>query len=133
MAYRYEFVESAECIVVTWSEQLSVKELVAFIEEVAEHAEFRSGLDRLHDFRGVDFDLSAEALKSLAGRVQPIAPQLGKRRVAALVGDDLSYGVMRVFMAVGSSLLADTHVTTNAAEAKTWVGLHSDYVLPADR
>ena len=40
---------------------------------------------------------------------------------------------MRVFIAVGSSLLAAANVTMDVVEAKTRGGLPCDDVLPADR
>ena len=57
----------------------------------------------------------------------------GKRRVAFVVDDDVSYGVLR--MAVGHSVLAqfELRVVRDQDEAKEWIGLSTDYVLPADR
>jgi len=133
MPYTYEFVESAGCVVVTWSGRISVDESLRFMKEFAGLPAFRSGLHRIHDLRGADTNLSSEELRIIADRVGQFDELQGERRTALLVGDDLSYGLSRIFMAVSSTLLAKIQVTKNAGEAKEWVGLASDYVLPADR
>ena len=93
------------------------------------------GMPKLYDFRGAEVDMSAQDMKEISSRVLTIDKRQGaaQRRVAALATSDITFGLGRMFQAIGDEIKASIHVTRDAEEAKEWVGLPSDYVLPADR
>ena len=135
MAYTYEFVESADCIVVTWSGRVSAEGFMEFYQELEVDPKLHPGMLKLYDFRGADVDLSAQDMEEINRRVLEIDEKkgAGQRRVAALATRDVTFGLGRMFQAIGDEIRASIHVTRDAGEAKEWVGLPSDYVLPADR
>jgi len=134
MPYVYEFVEAADdCVVVTWTGVLSVDEFSAFFDELSGRSEFQPGLNRLYDFRAAYIALTREALHALRVRTRQSEAVHGERKVALLVSPTLSYGVARMYMTLADLLIADLKVLWESEEAKAWVGLRPDYVLPADR
>ena len=133
MTYTYEFLSEAGCFVVTCSGRVSAQDMLELVVALESHPEFRPGLNRLVDFRSATMFLSAEQVAAISREIRDRDGLHGKRRVAFVVDDDVSYGVLR--MAVGHSVLAqfELRVVRDQDEAKEWIGLSTDYVLPADR
>ncbi len=133
MPYTYEFVDEAnDCIVATWHDSHTPEEFLAFYNEILEHPKFRVGLNRLVDFRGVRINLSPDQIEQLKTGVGPADYKHGRRKVAMLVGDDLSFGIMRQYMIAVAPENVAWFLTRDAEKARAWVGLPAGYVLPAD-
>ncbi len=107
-----------------------------FYQELEVDPKLHPGMLKLYDFRGADVtDVSAQDMEEINRRVIEIDEKkgAGQRRVAVLATRDVTFGLGRMFQAIGDEIRASIHVTRDAEEAKEWVGLPSDYVLPADR
>ncbi len=135
MPYIYEVVESVDCVVVTWLERVSAEGFMQFYQELETNPKLHPGMPKLYDFRGAGADMSAQDMRNIRSRVLAIDKNqsAGSRKVAALVTEDITFGLGRMFQAIGDEIQASIHVTRDAEDAKEWVGLPSDYVLPADR
>ena len=133
MPYTYEFVDEAnDCIIATWHDSHGPEEFLAFYHEILEHPKFRVGLNRLVDFRSVRINLSQDQIEQIKIGVGPADHKHGRRKVAMLISDDNSFGVMRQYMVAVAPENVSWFLTRDAEEAVTWVGLPAGYVLPAD-
>lgn len=95
---------------------------VSDIKQALDQTRDESGynhLSRLWDFRKASFDFSAEELEEIASYAS--AADLDPSRVAMLVGQDLSFGVSRMYEAYRSSPMTDVKVFREEGEAIDWL------------
>ncbi len=133
MPYTFEFVRSPGAYVITWSVEWTVDDLRSCLADLRADPNFRLGLNRLHDLRTVSIRLNSKQVAAVSQGLEAEDDKHGDRRVAYFVGDDITYGVLRMAVGHGILMRAQQWVMRNADEAKDWVGLPADYVLPADR
>jgi hypothetical protein len=76
----------------------------------------------LYDLRGSDFThLSAEDMALLRDQNRQLAGRRGDTRLALLVADDLSYGLCRMYAALGVSSNLEVDVFRDEREALRWL------------
>jgi len=96
--------------------------MVSDIKQALDQIRNESGynhLSRLWDFRKASFDFSAEELEEIASYAS--TADLDPSRVAMLVGQDLSFGVSRMYEAYRKSPMTDVNVFREEAEAVEWL------------
>ena len=133
MALEWEILVDANCVVVTWRGAFDLDEYMTFYEQLAEHPDFQPTISRIYDMRGTRYGMSPAELSTVSARLQQQEPRHSKRKVAFIVGDDLTFGVLRQFVVSAASLQADYTVVRDPKAAKAWVGLDPDHTLPFDR
>ena len=75
------------CIFVKWSGVVTAHDIVAFNLELARDPEYRSGLNRLVDLRGVNFEASSDEIEGMATETIKSRDTIeGRRKGAMLVG-----------------------------------------------
>ena len=92
---------------------------VSDIKQALDQTRDESGynhLSRLWDFRKASFDFSAEELEEIASYAS--AADLDPSRVAMLVGQDLSFGVSRMYEVYRRSPMTDVKVFREEAEER---------------
>ena len=77
--------------------------------------------------------MSAAELDYVSTWLQQQESRHAARKVAFIVADDLTFGVLRQFVVSAARLKADYTVVRDPEAAKAWVGVDPDRVLPFDR
>ena len=130
MPYRYNFLPEHHIIVVRWTGDLTAEGIIEFLRDLVAHPDFRPNLNRLYDFSNANVELTVTGLRAIGTEIQNLDEAHGDRRVAFLVHQDLAYGMMRMFTAIGENLKADMKVFRDEAEARAWIGLPVELELP---
>lgn len=132
--YEIDMVAGAEAdvMVITWRGEVTLALWREFLEALVVDPRSRPGLGRLHDFRAVTIDFEIEQVRQMAVAVNARDRSLGRRRVAHLVKNDMSFGVLRMFASIAESGNSDMQVFRDVAPALAWAGAADDSRLPAE-
>ena len=112
------------CIFIKWSGNVTAHDAIAFNLELVQDPDYRSELNRLIDLRGASVEASADEIEDLA-RVATVKVDAaeGHRKMAALVGHDLEYGLVRMLHSMADQTRADMRPFRRLDEALVWLGL----------
>jgi len=78
----------------------------------------------LYDLRETDMaHIGTSEIRAMGSAHRGIANRRGTARVAVLVGDDLTYGLARMYEALGMPPKLQMQVFRNVDEAEAWVSL----------
>jgi hypothetical protein len=135
MARTIDVDETAGCIFVRYTPPIGVGEIIEVFEEIVADPELRAIPRRIHDLRLAPPDFESTELRAIAGRAELIRKQLSarerlERRVAAILPEDLGYGLGRmleVFMQDTEREEPQFRAFRSFREAANWVGLGDDY------
>ena len=103
------------------------------LEQILHHTAmpgFRPGLDRLWDQRDCRIELSTAEIRWLADAWRAADAAHGRRRVAYLVENPVSWGLNRMFEALRGSSAASFGLFRSFPEARDWLGLPADFADP---
>lgn len=125
-------------ILVHYETPTGVGEIIDTFEEILEDKELLSIPWRIHDLRLAPPNFESTELRAIAGRAELNRKHLTdeqrqERRVAAILPEDLGYGLGRmleVFMQDDEREAPQFRVFRSFAMAVEWIGLGSDYPDP---
>lgn len=121
-AYRIDLEHG--CIFVKWSGVVTAHDIVAFNLELARDPEYRSGLNRLVDLRGANFEASSDEIEEMATETIKSRDTIeGRRKGAMLVGRDFDFGLMRIFDVKSDLTQTKVRPFRDRDEAAAWLGL----------
>lgn len=101
----------------------SVEGIVAFLDDIVAHAQWRPGLNVLLDHRRLDIDaITVEDIDRISAHFQKIGPQLGDGRIALVMGRDIDFGIARAWELVTRKYVdMAIGVFRSIEEARTWL------------
>ena len=95
MAYVYRIDREFGYIFAKWRGVGTLADNEAFFHDVEGAPDFRSGLNRLHNFRDARFTYSAAEVRNVIRDDTSAGENHGFRKVAMLVSSDLGSGIAR--------------------------------------
>ena len=85
------------------------------------HEDFRPGMPTVFDLRGASMEaVSAAQMRRTAELNRTLAERRGDARIAAVAGDDLSFGVARMYEVLGNTPHLTFAVFREMHEAEAW-------------
>ena len=123
MAHRVYLDSEHGFIIVRYWGAVDRAELEQVRLEIEADPAFRPGMNRVWDERDCDIDISHEDLIALAGNWSSTSVNHGKRKLAYLVKQDLSWGFNRVFEAYRHQPDVEYKLFRDFEPAKQWLPL----------
>lgn len=112
------------CIFIKWSRVASTHDFIAFNRELVRDPDYRSGLNRLVDVRGLEVEASFDEIDEMAREnINKRNASEGQRKVAVLVGSDLGYGLTRMLDTMADQTHTVVRPFRRLGEAVAWLGL----------
>lgn len=108
--------------VVRYSGRVDFDDIRNGYSQMSQHPEFRPGLRAICDLRSAELELSGADIRMVAVLVQAIAPKWGESKWLAVVGSDVTFGLLRMFISLTDYCSISTMVVRNAADAGDWLG-----------
>jgi hypothetical protein len=106
------------------SGSLQKKEILEALDQAVSDERYRSGMNRLWDFRDSDLSaLDSAAIAELAQYPMKFPGGINDVKVALLVGRKLEYGLTRMFEAYSTDLPFTVKVFYTLDEAEAWLTL----------
>ncbi len=125
----YFFPES-RCYVVRWLVDLTKGAMLAHWSGLLEDPDYNPEYAALHDVRCRSIKGGyEETVESRDIYRRKVEPEVGEGRVAVLVDTASAYGSGRQ-LTIMTGLEDESLVTYSEEEAKSWIGLGADFVLP---
>lgn len=127
--------DDRRCIFVRYTPPVDIGELIEVMEDTFEEPDMREIPWRIHDLRIASPNFASTELRAVAGRAELLRKLLSEgersdRRVAAIVPEDLGYGLGRmleVFMHDSEREDPQFRVFRSFEQAAEWVGLGADH------
>jgi hypothetical protein len=102
--------------------KLTVKGATDLLQEAVEHPDFEPGFGSLWDLRAADVrGFTTEDMQEMHSFNKSILPQRGAARSAFVAGNDVSFGVARVYEVIAENPNVARHVFRNVADAEAWL------------
>ena len=112
------------CIFIKWSGVITLHKFITFNQVLVQDPNYRLGLNRLIDQRGVKIEVSADEVGAAGWEViKKRDATEGHRKLAVLVGADHVYGIVRMFDMMGGQTRSDVRPFRRLDEAVAWLGL----------
>ncbi len=122
------------CIFIKWSEVVSAHDFIAFNRVLVQDPNYRSGLKRLVDVRGLEVEVSFDEIDEMVREnINKRDASEGHRKVAILVSSDLGYGLTRMLGSMAEHTRTVARPFRNLAEAVAWLGLPETLGDPFER
>ena len=118
MGTAYEIFEKEGVLVIAVKGDPTVDTIKHALDQTRGASGYRN-LSRLWDFREASFDFTREELEEIAAHTS--SADAGPAKVAMLVGQDLSFGVSRMYEAYRKNNLTDVKVFRREPEAVAWL------------
>ena len=113
-----------DCIFIKWSEVVSAHDFIAFNRVLVQDPNYRSGLKRLVDVRGLEVEVSFDEIDEMVREnINKRDASEGHRKVAILVSSDLGYGLTRILGTMADQTRTVVRPFRNLDEAVSWLGL----------
>ncbi len=120
----YTIDHEHDCIFEKWSGVVMAHEIIAFNRELAQDPDYRLGLNRLVDMRGVTIEAPSDEISEMATEaIKKRDASEGQRKGAILVDRDLEYGLVRMFDAMSDLTQSEVRPFRRLDEAMAWLGL----------
>ena len=132
MAHRFHLNSEHGYIIVRYWGVVDVAELEQVRLEIEADPGFKPGMNRVWDERDCDIDISHDDLVALAEGWSSTSVNHGKRKLAYLVKEDLSWGFNRVFEAYRHQSDVEYKLFRDFAEVRQWLPLPDDVPDPRD-
>ena len=101
---------------------VSVDGIIEMIHQMLEHPDFRPGMPSLWDYRACDaVNISTDDLRRIGNVASENAEQRGSARLAVVTGDDLQFGLSRMFAMMNDLQHLDYAVFRDISEAEHWL------------
>lgn len=133
MAYVYRIDGEFGCIFAKWRGVVTLVDNEAFFHDVEGAPDFRSGLNRLHDFRDARFTYSAAEVRNVIRDDTSAGENHGFRKVAMLVSSDLGFGIARMYQTLSNDPNQEFWPFRDLQAALTWLDLPPGLGDPFDR
>ena len=122
MPTRYEYDPATRIVRIEISGEVREAELVDLAQKLASDESFAPGHGELVDLRGLrDTDVSAPALRQVAGIFARTDRYADRTRVAMCAPDDLAFGLSRMYEAFRESSGLQLRVFRTLGEAERWL------------
>ncbi|MDP6344068.1 MAG: hypothetical protein QF578_11475 [Alphaproteobacteria bacterium] len=129
MAFRYDIDPSIDLQVVQAEGVVTDDDVYDYIRTAAADPRAAGVTRVLCDLRRIDkLEVSATTIRALADPARSVP----NRRRAFVVGDDVTYGMLRMYQIMTDSDEAALGLFRDEAEARAWLDLAADYRPPFD-
>jgi hypothetical protein len=119
---RYEYDPATRIVRIEISGEVREAELVDLAQKLASDESFAPGHGELVDLRGLgNTDVSAPALRQVAGIFARTDRHADRTRVAVCAPDDLAFGLSRMYEAFRESSGLQLRVFRTLGEAERWL------------
>ncbi len=127
MTHTLSVYEGENLFVVKTNGAGDVGGIIAFIEDVVSHSEWRSGMSILVDHRELELHEITQAGVGIVSRFfQSVASQLGDGKLALVMNRDVDFGIARAWEAITSdNAEMDIFVFRDFDRAIAWLGVES--------
>ena len=98
MKHRIDVDPQGTTFTVTTGGEGNVEGIIAFLDAIVAHPQWRPGLNILLDHRRLDIArITVEVIDRVSGYFQEIAPELGDGRIALVMHKDIDFGIARAW------------------------------------
>ncbi len=112
------------CIFIKWSGVVGAHDFIAFNRGLVQDSDYRSGLNRLVDVRGLEVEASFDEIDEMAREnINKRDASEGHRKVAVLVSSDLGYGLTRMLGSMADQTRTVAKPFRRLDKAAAWLGL----------
>lgn len=118
MPIEFRTIQTENLRVTTFSGTISEADLAQYVTQLRDG--FDPNMNSLIEMEATHLEISAEAVRTLAGSTMELPDVSAERRVAILAPDDLTYGFGRMYEAVYHGL-ATVQVFRDRDAAMQWV------------
>ena len=118
MRASFDIFEKDGVLVIAIAVDPTVEDIKRALSKTRDASGYRN-MSRLWDFREAAFDFSMEELEEIASFAS--SADAAPARVAMLVGQDLSFGVSRMYGAYRENTLTEVKVFRHEPEALAWL------------
>ena len=118
----FGYDESLRARVVTFSATVDDAEVLGAYEALLRSPDFDPTLNVLVDLRRVErLDVSSDAMRSLIQSFKPVEAEMSRTRRAVVAGDDVAFGLARMFELLRSAPPDVIRVFRHYTEACEWL------------
>ena len=121
----------ARYVYAKWTGLLDVASLLDDLREISAGFGSSSGYDELLDLREIRFVASETELRGLALNFAAMRPLIGSWRTAWVVDDDLSFGMIRVLIALNRDDRHSMNIFRSLELARRWLSLDDERKRPS--
>ncbi len=112
------------CIFIKWSGIVKAHDIIAFNREIEQDPDYRSGLNRLADFRQAEVVAESDEMRAVVREViERRDANEGHRKAAILVSGDLQFGRSRMYITMADQTRPELRPFRRLDEAMAWLGL----------
>ena len=124
MEFDYQFSKELNYLRVRASGRLEVGELLKFAQEIRQHPEFIPGMNSIWDLLGTEYHhVEVKDFEEAAEFRELVEEERGTATVVIVVGDDLGFGLSRMFHGHMGHRFLNYVVVRSVPEANKVLGL----------
>ncbi len=123
MAYQYRIDAELGCIFTKWRGDATPAENEAFFRDIEGAPDFRSGLNRLHDFRDANITYFDAEVRNVISDDTSAGAIHGVRKVAMLVSSGMAFGIARMYQTLSNDPNQEFWPFRGPQDAMSWLGL----------
>ncbi len=128
MMHHIEIDSRGTTFTITTAGQGNVEGIIAFLDAIVAHPQWRPGLNILLDHRRLDIaPITVEGIDRVSGYFQTLSPQLGDGKIALVMNRDIDFGIARAWELVTREYVdMEIGVFRSIEEARHWLAPSKD-------